>query len=152
MSDMKNKEILWEKEYTPILRAISSVADSFYNQNFNNEVSISELARKYYENAIVLVAYDDDTPVGMAGFYANDAVERRAFLSTIVVNRKYQGQQTGHLLYNRIIEISREHGMKRLRLEVDKTNDHAIAFYKKRGMNVVSENSTSYFMEVNIDN
>ena len=79
-------------------------------------------------------------------FNKNDIVNKKAFLSMIIVGRKFQGSGFGQKLLDYVIHDSRKSGMQILSLEVNKSNCTALKFYGKNGFVNEDENDSSFFM------
>lgn len=69
-------------------------------------------------------------------FYANDMEKKIAYISNIGVDIHYQRNRIGSRLMQKSIAESRDKGMEIIRLEVLKTNEKAISFYKHWGFTV----------------
>lgn len=104
------------------------------------------LCDKLYKYAqVIAIEYKNDI-VGFSAFYANDSIDKIAFLSLIAVLDKYQGKQIGTFLLKKTETFSREKNMKYLKLEVKKNNIKAISFYKKNYYQIIEENNQSFYM------
>ena len=112
-----------------ILVALETVADSFYNQ----AVDKRELAEKLAQHGNVVVGYIDDDLAGVIGYYANDMITKTAFLSVIVIRRKFQNCGIGSALLEYFLNDAKCRGMQRGKLEVDIGNEKAISFYRRKG-------------------
>lgn len=105
---------------------------------------LDSLAEKFSKSACFLAAYSDEKLAGYVAFYCNDTVSKTAFISIIVVKKCFQRIGLGSTLIDEAISTSKKNGMKRIRLEVDKNNEKAIAFYKKKGFKIESDTETIY--------
>lgn len=106
----------------------------------------SDTLRKINEHAVFGVAYSEEI-LGYVAFYCNDQKQKIAFLSLIAVNKNCQHQHVGTKLLQMVEEISLQHGMRFLKLEVSEENSVAISFYQNSGFEMrgkCSENS--FFM------
>jgi ribosomal protein S18 acetylase RimI-like enzyme len=112
--------------------------------------NLSEYARKLAERAVFIVAEDNFRVVGFTAMYANDSISEQAYLAGIAVSKEYLGQKIGKLLLGICEKTAKENGMKTMKLEVDKINEHAIEFYKKNGFSTESVNDLSLFMVKNL--
>lgn len=135
-----------------ILDVLMSCSSSLFNQKLNNKSFLSDLAKKFYNNAhVIKICYDNDL-VGFSAYYCNDLKAQNAFLSMIVILKKYQSMGAGSALLEYTIEDCKNAGMKNLILEVDKKNETAIKFYlKKRFIFVNKETESSLFMSLSIN-
>lgn len=106
-----------------------------------------EYANKLSCYSVFVVAIENDTEVvGLSALYANDEKSKEAYLAQIAVSQNHQGKGIGQLLLNYDIEYSKRMGMISLKLEVAKTNDIAVSFYKKNGFVLVSSIESSVLM------
>ena len=71
-----------------------------------------ELYSKICDHAIFLVAKSDEKIVGYCAFYANDIVNRVAYVSLIAVKKDKQGLGLGDAMLDEVIRISRLQKMK----------------------------------------
>ena len=69
----------------------------------------------------------------------------------IAVKPCYQGQGYAFELIGKAEEISRQDGMKAMRLEVRQDNSRAIHFYLKNGYRVIEDRDGRYLMEKMLD-
>ncbi len=129
------------KDHIEIEKILLSCKDDFYSDEVKRESVLQELAGKYYNSAIFIVAEDVLNICGFIAFYANNLNTCQAFISSIVVRRKYQHMGIGKQLLKLAEDISLAHGMKTIALEVDKTNQKAIDFYTKHNYVFISPDS-----------
>ncbi len=97
------------------------------------KTDLGELARKFLENGYVYLALDEDNPIGMVGFYANDAQTNSAYISVVGVTQTYQRKGIAWKLINKSLVLCKENGMTSCVLYTHKTNAGAIAMYEKLG-------------------
>ena len=94
----------------------------------------SELFYKIDKYAVFIAAYTDDFAIaGYSAFYANDLVSKNAFLSLFCVRREMQRMHLGSRLMDISLKQAKENGMERMRLEVLREDEGAIAFYERCG-------------------
>ena len=135
----KNKILNILHSFTPRLRSLN-----------DGIVDPSELAEKYYKYGEVLLLSEKDAYIGFAAFYCNDTSAQTAYLSMLALNSEYEGKGYGRKLIRTVIHNAKIKGMVKLKLEVNKMNNRAINFYSKLGFLTTSENSSSFYMELNI--
>ena len=94
---------------------------------------------------------DENDTVGFFSFYANDKIEKTAYLTIIAVDAEFRNCGVGSKILWYMQHICRENEMQRIRLEVDTKNQSAVCFYKKNGFKQVTDASAdSFFMEKEI--
>ena len=109
-----------------------------FNHAFPRSISsrVNDLdgyAEKLATYGIVLVAVEGDATVGFAAFYANDERGKTAYLTQLAVEGQSRGRGIAMRLMGACMEISRNCGMTRMKLEVDNDNNKAIQFYVRLG-------------------
>ncbi len=79
------------------------------------------------------VAEEDGIILGMALHYTNYSTWKGKclFLEDIIVSEKHRRRGIGGLLFDRLIELAKERGVKRMVWQVLDWNTPAIEFYKK---------------------
>ena len=125
---------------------ILKFSDDIFNRNLNNETFLRDISKKYSDCATVVTIKNETETMGYAAYYKNDIVNKKAFLSMIIVGHKFQGFGFGQKLLDYVIHDSRKSGMQILSLEVNKSNYTALRFYGKNGFVNVYENDSSFFM------
>lgn len=85
--------------------------------------------------------------IGFEAFYANNSKTKEAFLSLIAVDEQYRGGNYAEKLLSKCLDICLQKGMVQLKLEVNKANERAIAFYIKNDFDFLPEDTDeSYYM------
>ena len=125
--------------------------DSVFNPSITDRIEdLEQYSNKLREKGLVYVAKDKEV-IGFIAFYANDLSSLTAYLTFIGVHPFAQKRKVGKSLLDYCIKISKEKGMSSLKLEVQKSNQIAINFYKKNGFIICGEASKeSYYMIKNI--
>ncbi len=113
-------------------------------------VNLNDYFEKLAENAENYIMAFEENTVAFASMYANDLETRTAFITLIACTEGNRDKGYGGKLLDFCIKKARENGMMKLRLEVARSNDAAIAFYQKHGMNIVGTSEKGYFMEKKI--
>ena len=91
------------------------------------------MAQKFSNFSEFLVIYIQEEIAGFVAFYANNCVEKIAYISMIAVKKNFRQQGVGALLLKECESVARKNGMKKIKLEVLKENSTAISFYQKKG-------------------
>lgn len=133
----ETKEIL--REFRQELPSLSS-----------GRIDMDFFAEKIHKNGFLCVCEDKEIVKGFSVFYANNKQTREAFLSMIAVKSACQKDGIGTRLLTFVEKKSHQEGMCFLRLEVNKKNKGAIAFYEKRGFSVCEQTEESWFMRKKI--
>ena len=135
-------------KYEEIKDEIICLRDTFVS--LFERVNVKEYAEKLSRYASVYVLKDGTKTCGLAAVYMNDKETRTAYITLIGVAKEYQRRNLGTLLIRHCMEQAKSLGMKTLRLEVDKENHGAIAFYEKEGLQIMGESSEQGFYMVKL--
>lgn len=149
---MIDKNITFQvlSDYEKINEIMIFCANSFYNQSINSVEKISELAKKFSDSAMFVIAKINNDVAGFTAFYCNDIKTKIAYLSMIIIVERYKGKGIGRLLLNNCIDLCNKYEMSKLRLEVNVNNNTAIKFYLKNGFTHIGNKDKSYYFEKNI--
>ena len=121
-----------------ILTFIRELADY---ERLSHEVAATEdglRAHLFGERPVaeVLIAYDDEHPVGFALYFPNYSTflgKPGLYLEDLFVRPDARGRGIGRLLLERLARITSERGWGRLEWRVLDWNSPAVAFYRKLG-------------------
>jgi GNAT superfamily N-acetyltransferase len=92
--------------------------------------------------AEVLLAFENDEPVGFAVYFFNFSTwlgQPGLYLEDLFVKPETRGRGYGRALLTRLAEIARERGCGRMEWAVLDWNEPAIQFYKKLGAKPMDE-------------
>lgn len=121
------KEI-WTEHYTPIIGA-EQVA--YMLEHFQSANAMTEQIQNGYLYYLMEV---DGTAAGYAAIHPENDI---MFLSKIYVHHDFRHQKIAARTLSYIEEITREHGLHRIYLTVNKNNFGSIAAYEKLGFRKV---------------
>lgn len=106
--------------------------DKLFPAPLSKKVNINEYCGKILNKGIVIVAKNiDNQIVGILTGYANDEINKLAYISILCTLPEYQNQHIGTHLLNIFTNIVKENGIKKIFLHTHKENENAISFYKK---------------------
>lgn len=107
--------------------------DCFGAERFRQEVVRAFLVR---DNAFIVVGLEDDEIVGSAmAMYSEEVSEGK--IASIAVLRRFRGQGIGAQLLEECEDVFRAHDLRRYSLEVETSNEPAVALYKTRGYQTI---------------
>lgn len=95
------------------------------------------------KNALYLSLENKKGVVAFIGISLSDKVE--SHITNLAVHSEFQKLGIGHLLLNQAFHYCRKRHFKKMSLEVDVTNDSAIALYKAFGFKVKTVHKRYYF-------
>lgn len=120
------------KDFT-IMRRLLYQIDKTFPIPLSKKIDLDVLADKFLKKGYVYMALNGGLPVGMVGFYANNMVGRRAYISVVGVIEEYQHQGIAKKMVNESLAVCKEKGMTSCFLYTHKSNIGAIAMYQKLG-------------------
>jgi ribosomal-protein-alanine N-acetyltransferase len=99
------------------------------NMSFSTPWSKESFIKEIEENKLAryIVAKSNDKIIGYGGMWL---ILDEAHITNIAVHPEYRGEGIGNKLLNGLVDISKETMIKRMTLEVRKSNDPAINLYK----------------------
>lgn len=122
------------------LKLILDEFDKYFVPTVSSIVgSLDEYSNKLFKNAETIVFVEDNKVLGFASFYCNNMDTKVAYLSQIAVRPECGSMGIGTLLIKECERISKENGMKKLRLEVYNDNIVGNNFYKKNNYTYESD-------------
>lgn len=114
--------------------------DSLYPTPLSKRVNIDEYTKKLLVSARFIYCESNQIIIGCLAFYDADVV----YISNISVLQEYQGRGLSQLMIQHLI---RHVGSRKIKLEVETSNQRAIAFYRKQGFVEVEKIMGSIFLE-----
>ncbi len=131
------------KDLEDILRLNKALFDSetVFNDEYNLNWTYSKFGRDYFErminSGIAIVAEIDKKVVGylvasihIFSFRKDNPI---AELGNMYVEEKYRRHGIGKKLVNEMMQVAKEKGVKRVKVEAAFQNENAIKFYKSCG-------------------
>ncbi|MBD5548380.1 MAG: GNAT family N-acetyltransferase [Lachnospiraceae bacterium] len=111
--------------------------DDFLNEIVGGEENIAEYLQynKLDDIHDVVVAYENDVPVGSASFKKYD--DECAEVKRVFVKKEYRGRGISNILMKMLEERAREKGFKYFILESGEPLVSAMALYRKSGYKVI---------------
>ena len=92
-------------------------------------------------HSITLVAIENNIVIGFLNVHC---VLDEGYINNIAVTENYRRQGIGFSLINQLMKNGKKHNIKFFTLEVRKSNQNAIDFYKKQGFLKVGERKNIY--------
>ncbi len=99
----------------------------------SEKIKLDELADKLTSMGYVYLAIEEDRAVGIMGFYANDHVDKAAYISVLGVLESHQGRGIAKNLIERALKLCKDNGMEKAILFTHGSNTGAIKMYEKLG-------------------
>lgn len=114
--------------------------------HLKEKVDYLEFSKKLAENAEVYVAFENNEPIGITCFYANDSVNFCGYITLIGVITGRQKSGFGQKIIDFTFRAMQGKGMKSVKLEVDKDNLNAKGFYEHIGFHQVGETGRTFYL------
>ncbi|MFW6224818.1 MAG: GNAT family N-acetyltransferase [Bacteroidota bacterium] len=117
-------------------------------------VEIPRYAEKLEKYADTFEAWYNGSLVSLIACYLNNIENKKGFITNVSTLPLYQGKKISSKLFQELLNFVKDKNFDILSLEVNKLNNHAITFYKKKGFKINSELSTKeafhMFLNLNI--
>jgi len=130
------------------LKDIDSIVDIEMSSGYHRKPVKSEI-RKLFVNFFnsahpyAFVLKNRDKPIGYFAFRkARDYCE----LDYFAIDKEYQGKGLSKLLLSKIVSLSGNTGLGKIKLSVRNSNKRAIDLYKKYGFKAVGKNKNKLYM------
>ena len=125
-----------------------------YDEIFNPSLSslipnFHNYAEKLIKEGTIYVVRDESI-LGFIAFYVDDPESDTSFLTQMAVNPNVNKKGIGTALIEKCIEVSKEKGKKKIRLEVYKKNWRAIRLYEKNDFHLEEQGENWVYMIKNL--
>lgn len=110
--------------------------DKEFPTPLSTHVDIDVYAKKLSDFSDFSICRDGDDIVGMISCYTNRPPI--GYISNVCIKSSYQGQRIFSVLFHKLVDQVKEHGITLIRLEVDKNNTKAKDVYLHCGFIVVA--------------
>lgn len=111
-----------------------------------NEIEVNKYVTKLFDHANNFILMDGHTDIGIISFYANDMVNKTAFVSSIAFLPSYQGKKIGYSFGNFVTEYAIEKGMEYIKCEINMDNVPSLALAKKQLYKIQSETERNTYI------
>ncbi len=125
--------------------------DGDFLPSLSSRVDIDGYARKLVDKAQCFDAWANGKLIGLMAVYCNAPDRGVAFITSVSVLPGWQGRGIASRLMEECITYVKGLGFSRLELEVGRSNDVAIALYKKNGFVALSQRSSILKMTLDLE-
>lgn len=122
-----------------------SISDLF-KPHLCDIVNIKEYAKKIFNNAIIIEAWDKNQLIGIIACYANNHQNGEAYITSVSIIKEYQGKGIAQLMLQELYKVLKNRKFTKINLEVSKHNINALNLYIKEGFKFKVENTQSYIL------
>lgn len=117
-----------------------------FKPTLSSRVKIEEYSTKIYEKAVRFEAWHDGKLIGLIASYFNDMKSKKGFITSVSVDRCYQGKGIAKTLLVSCLKYANDNLFIEIELEVSKYCKEAVNLYSKSGFRKFSECDNSIFM------
>lgn len=137
-----NSTIYFERNQATVDEIASHLREcaSSFLPPLNQRVDIANYSKKLFDRAVCFEARHNGTLVGLVAAYLNDSTFSVAFVTSVSVLVKSQGEGIAFSLMMQCLAYAFSLGFKRVELEVDRGSAPAIGLYSKLGFLPVAIN------------
>lgn len=114
-----------------LFELIKEINNEFDGQLINEDIEI--YVDKLLKNAEIILHYSNNVLVGCLAFYANDHINKKAFISFIGIKNTHRDKGLGMILLTSSMLYLKKNNFNEYGLEVIKKNENAIKFYLNQG-------------------
>ncbi len=131
------------------LNILQEFSDCLASLQNSSESGLQAFAKKFIEYGnFVITTNNHNEKMGFIAYYANDNVNKKAFISMIAVHPQYREKHVGSSLIDYCFSDCICKGMTSISLEVAKNNLTALYFYTKKGFIKTAEKTiTTFFLK-----
>lgn len=115
------------------LAAHLALCDEAFVPPLSGRVAVDAYAQKVHDKAMRFEAWSAGELVGLVATYCNDPEKTAAFITSVSVLPRWQGQGIANQLMTRCLDHVRRQGFGRIELEVNQRNRAAVTLYEKHG-------------------
>jgi ribosomal protein S18 acetylase RimI-like enzyme len=126
-------------EYTSLIKELIQSESEYLNIS-----DVDSYVNKIINNADFAI----DNDKGFIAYYANDFTSKKAYITMVIIDKKYKGKQIGKKLLNQVLEDLRNRGFLSCQLEVDPYNHIAYNLYLSFGFFKIDEGDKKIKMEI----
>lgn len=114
-----------------LFELIKEINNEFDGQLINEDIEM--YVDKLLKNAEIILHYSNNVLVGCLAFYANDHINKKAFISFIGIKNTHRDKGLGMILLTSSMLYLKKNNFNEYGLEVIKKNENAIKFYLNQG-------------------
>lgn len=107
--------------------------DNLFPISLSQKCNLNELQNKLNNFGVLGIVSKQETIVSICAGYANDKVNKIAYISIVATLPEYMGNGYGKMAVQKFIDEAKKAGMKAIHLYTVKGNDRAIKMYKSLG-------------------
>ncbi|MCX7638158.1 MAG: GNAT family N-acetyltransferase [Cyclobacteriaceae bacterium] len=107
--------------------------DRLFVPRLSSRVDIPSYASKIFKHAYRCEAWHHHHLIGMVAAYLNDFENKTGFITSVSIERAYQGRGLARRLLQQCIDAAKDHSILQLKLEVNSSNLPAIKLYRDFG-------------------
>lgn len=136
---MPNPQIKACTDYGKLLQYLKRI-DLLLPHPLSDRVVLAEFLEKILRNGRVLTVEDKGEIASAIIFYANDRIEKNAYITLLATVPEHQGKGYAEMLMREMEKQAGACGMQRVQLDTDPVNTGAVSFYSKCGYQVAGIN------------
>lgn len=105
--------------------------DEYFIPRLSDKTDIAGYSAKIVHNSIIFEAWKSDELVAVIAAYFNDENNKTGFITNVSTLKEFSGKGIASKLLKQCIDYAEENSYAEIRLEVSRSNDTAVALYKK---------------------
>ncbi len=105
--------------------------DEYFIPKLSDKTDIAAYSAKIVQNCVIFEAWKNEELIGVIAAYFNDETGNTGFITNVSTLKEFSGKGIASTLLKQCIDHAEKNNYKEIRLEVSRSNDAAIALYKK---------------------
>ena len=142
--DTQLREATNESSADEILEHLRECNDQFV-PNLSDYVNLPAYCEKLANLALRFELWHDQELIGLIALYRNTE-QAKWYVSNVSVSPRFQGMGLAARLMDSTVNAMTDDGIGCIELEVRKSNQRAINFYKKLNFEIMKESESCYFL------
>lgn len=138
MSEIVVEHVLPPSDHKRLEKLLEEL-DEIIIPKLSDRVKISAYAKKLSAYAELFYVCEEEIDIGNCAIYLNDG--ETGYISSIAIKKEWQNRGIGKQLWTNVLEYTTSKKIKKVELNVSKTNKSAMAFYKSLNFEEVEENN-----------
>ena len=126
---------LFKEEWEWLVGDQDHFSTAYVDRIFNSRILASRITENWWENLTTYVYYANDMPVGFVSYYKRSS--KTGFILFLAVDQSQRNKGYAQKMLQYATDKLKERGCCKIKIMARKSNDKAIALYKKLGFHLV---------------
>jgi ribosomal protein S18 acetylase RimI-like enzyme len=124
--------------------------DAQFDPPLHERVDLDSYAEKLWTHAVTFEAWAENCLIGLTAIYLNDPQGRSGYITHVSVASDFMNRGIAHQLMRLCLRKSVAQHFESVTLETSGKNDQAVAFYRKLGFDILSQQGDTLRMKLDL--